>query len=142
MHGIVQEQLVGARLPSKDGSIVTYDLRENVRYLTPKELGITLSEAFFENDGVHWFSTFGKTVHFSAVYRVRILFPESYSKESRAAMSYFYYNLEKVIIPKQFAEQLKGSFGSKFGLAGKTRESIYAAELKNNIMENIDVEYA
>lgn len=141
MHGIVQEQLVGARIPNVDGSFVTYDLTENVGYLTPKELGIALSETFFKNDGIHWFSAFGKTVHFSAVYRVRILFPESYSRESRATMSYFYYNLENVIIPKQFAEQLKGSFGTMFGLAGRTRESIYAAELKNNIMENIDIEF-
>lgn len=141
MHGIFEEELIGSRKPSLDGSSVTYDLSENVDYLTPKELGIALSEVFFENDGIHWFSTHGKNIKFTPGYRVRFLFPEKNAAESRTAMCYFYYNLEKEIIPKRYAEQLKGSFDPIFGLAGRTRESLYSAEFKNNVMDCIDVEY-
>lgn len=141
MHEIVMEPLLNARSANPDGLSVTYDLTKRIGQLSNKELGIALSEVFFENDANKWFTVDGKTVHFRADYKVRILFPALNSKEAGTIMSYFYYNLEKVIIPMQFAEQLRGSFGTMFGLAGKTRESIYAAELKNNIMDNINVEY-
>lgn len=141
MQRIVGEQINVSRIPSADGTYVTYDLTSITDFSTPEELGVALSEIFFGNDGVNWFSIDGRTVQFNAPYRVKIMFPSIKSKESRSVMSYFYYNLEKKIIPRKFAEQLRGSFEAMFGLAGRTRESLYSAQLKNSVMDYIDVAY-
>lgn len=95
-----------SRKVSGDGSLVTYDLTENVDFSDPRRVAEVLATVFFEKDAVHWFSVSGDHIEFNPTYKVRIVLAEDHSKKLEDTVDDFLEDLKKEEIYPKFSDQI------------------------------------
>ncbi len=98
--------IASSRKVSEDGSLVTYDLTEDIDFSNPGKFAEALADVFFEYDAKEWFKVTGDHVDFNPTHRVRIVLAEGHHKEMEETVDDFLKNLQKDELYPNYSKQI------------------------------------
>ncbi len=99
--------IVASRRMTDDGSMVVYNLTNNLDFSNSKKVADALAEVFFEKDASKWFKVDGDHIQFNPTYKVRILLAEEHNKLVSKAVGNFLEDLKKKELDRKFVQQIK-----------------------------------
>ena len=95
-----------SRKVSGDGSIVTYDLTENIDFSDPRKVAESLADVFFEQDAKEWFKVTGDHIDFAPTHKVRIVMAEGHHKNVEETVDDFLKDLQKDELYPNYSKQI------------------------------------
>lgn len=109
----IKSEIENSRKVSDDGSLVTYDLTNNLDFTNPKAVAKAISEVFFEKDALNWFKVKDEKIEFEPTYRVRLILAEDHSKKLENVVDDFMKDLQKDEISKDFSKEISSGVNNE-----------------------------